>query len=171
MADSFSVPAAVPPTVMVVHPREKRSKCTVEPLRGRDDFVFVRFPDPCPVPLEGYVRLGLGGPELSPEDADHGLLILDGTWKLAARMEPFYKDLPVRSLPPVKTAYPRVSQLYQDPAGGLATIEAVYLAHQIMGRSLDGLLDEYYWKDEFLAVNGWSDTQAGPGKQAVESTD
>ena len=28
----------------LVNPREKRSKCSVEPLRGRDDFIFHQFP-------------------------------------------------------------------------------------------------------------------------------
>lgn len=145
-----------PPTVMVVHPRERRSKCTVEPLRGRDDFHFVRFPDEVSIPLDGYVRLGMGGAVLSPDDTHSGLLVLDGTWKLASKMEPFYADLPVRSLPDVTTAYPRVSQLYDDPGGGLATIEAVFTAFRLLQRPTDGLLDQYYWKDQFLEANGWA---------------
>ena len=156
MADENSSGLQQFPTVIVVHPRERRSKCTVEFLRGRDDFVFVRFPDKAPVALDRYVRLGLGGPSLSAEDAGSGLLVLDGTWKLAARMEPFYSDLPVRSLPVVSTAYPRVSQLYEDPADGLATIEAVYVALRLMRRPIHGLLDHYYWKDQFLRLNGWT---------------
>jgi len=144
-----------PPTIIVVHPKERRSKCSVEPLRGRDDFHFVKFPDPVDLPLDGYIRLGLGGPELSSEDAAAGLLVLDGTWKLAARMEPFYKHVPVRTLPATATAYPRVSKVSQDPTGGLATVEAVYAALQIMQRPIDGILEDYYWKDEFLKVNGW----------------
>ncbi len=147
--------AAFPPTVIVVHPRERRSKCTVEPLRGRSDFVFVRFPDPVPVRLDGYVRLGMGGPLLTEADAACGLLVLDGTWRLAQRMEPFYSELPVRSLPPVRTAYPRTSRVFRDPSGGLATIEAVYAAQRILQRPVTGLLDAYYWKDEFLAANDW----------------
>ena len=158
----LAVPTASPPTVLVIHPRERRSKCTVEPLRGRDDVVFVRFPDKVPVELDGYIRLGLGGPELSTEDAGCGLLVLDGTWKLAQRMQPFYSDLPVRTLPSVTTAYPRVSQLYEDPDGGLATIEAVYAAHRILGRSTDGLLDHYYWKNGFLEGNPWLADAAEP---------
>ena len=142
--------------MIVVHPRERRSKCTVEPLRGRENFVFVRFPDEAPVALSGYVRLGMEGPEISEADATCGLLVLDGTWKLAARMEACYCDLPVRSLPAVCTAYPRVSQLYEDPADGLATIEAVYVALKLMKRSVEGLLDHYHWKDQFLEFNGWS---------------
>ena len=144
------------PTVIVVHPKERRSKCSVEPLRGRDQFEFVRFPDPVPLSLDGYVRLGMGGPIISEKDRDHGLLLLDGTWKLAARMEPFYKDLPVRSLPSIKTAYPRTSKVFADPDGGLATIEALYAALRLMKHDVVGLLDHYHWKDEFLKLNGWA---------------
>ena len=142
-----------PPTVIIVHPKERRSKCSVEPLRGRDDFEFVSFPKQTDRDLAGYVRLGIGGPVLSKDDADSGLLVLDGTWKLAAKMEPFYKDLPVRTLPPLRTAYPRTSKLYQDPDAGLATVEAVYAALRIMKRPVDGILDQYHWRQEFLDLN------------------
>lgn len=145
-----------PPTIIVVHPKERRSKCSVEPLRGRDDFVFVRFPNAVTLPLDNYIRLGIGGEVLSETDANAGLLVLDGTWKLAARMEPFYSQLPVRTLPPIKTAYPRTSKIFEDPSGGLATVEAVYAALHIMNRSVDGILDDYHWKTEFLELNGWT---------------
>jgi pre-rRNA-processing protein TSR3 len=142
-----------PPTIIVVHPKEKRSKCTVEPLRGREDFVFWTFPERGPQSLEGYVRLGLGGPQLSADDAASGLLVLDGTWRLAEKMEADFEDVPVRTLPAWETAYPRISKLFEDPLGGLATIEAVYAAHHILGRDVSGLLESYYWRDEFLARN------------------
>jgi pre-rRNA-processing protein TSR3 len=145
-----------PPTIIVVHPREKRSKCTIEPLRGRDGFVFWTFPDSGPEPLDGYVRLGMEGPVLSPEDADRGLLVLDGTWRLAFRMDKFFQKLPSRRLPPTQTAYPRLSRITPDPAGGLATIEAIYAAYFRLGRPLEGLLNRYHWAAEFLARNGWS---------------
>ena len=143
----------MPPTIIVVHPKEKRSKCTVEPLRGRAEFVFWTFPERGPQSLDGYVRLGLGGPQLSARDAERGLLVLDGTWRLAEKMEADYQDVPVRTLPAWETAYPRVSKLFEDPLGGLATIEAVYAAHHIFNRDVSGLLDEYYWRDEFRARN------------------
>jgi len=142
-----------PPTIIVVHPKEKRSKCTVEPLRGRDDFVFWKYPRRGDESLEGYVRLGLGGPELSSADASSGLLVLDGTWRLADKMEPDFGDVPVRTLPPLETAYPRVSKLFDDPLGGLATVEAVYAALSILGRDVTCVLDAYHWRDEFLAAN------------------
>lgn len=148
---------SAPATIIIVHPKERRSKCSVEPLRGRDDFQFVKFPATVETDLTDYVRLGMGGPVLSSADTAKGLLVLDGTWRLAAKMEAAYQHLPVRSLPVVQTAYPRVSKISDDPSGGLATVEAVFAALKLMGRSVDGLLDEYYWKDEFLKLNDWAD--------------
>lgn len=142
-----------PLTIIVVHPRERRSKCSVEPLRGRPGFTFWTFPDRGPEPLAGYVRLGLGGELLTPDNAGAGLLLLDGTWKYAERMEADYQDLPVRSLLPWQTAYPRKSKLFADPQAGLATIEALYAAYVQMGRDPSGLLDAYHWREPFLALN------------------
>lgn len=148
--------ADVPPTIVVVHPKENRAKCSMEPLRGRLDFVFWEFPvaDEQRGPLSDYVRLDLHGPRLGPVDHEKGLLILDGTWRLAARMRDEFLDVPPRSLPPWRTAYPRWSKLTVDPAEGLATIEALYLAHLVLGRPTAGLLDHYRWRCEFLALNG-----------------
>ena len=146
-----------PRTIIVVHPREKRSKCTVEPLRNRSEYVFWTFPEPGDESLEAYVRLGFGGPVLSEADDGHrGLLVLDGTWKLAGRMENVFNDIPIRSLPETQTAYPRTSKIWDDPHGGLATIEAIYVANRLLNRPVDGLLDEYYWADQFLTANGFS---------------
>jgi pre-rRNA-processing protein TSR3 len=140
-------------TIIVVHPKERRSKCSVQPLRGRDGFAFWKYPRRGAEPLDGYVRLGLGGPQLSTDDADSGLLILDGTWRYAAAMERDFAELPVRGLGPWQTAYPRTSKLFEDPAAGLATIEALVAAYIQMGRPIAGLLDSYQWGDEFLDKN------------------
>ena len=145
-----------PPTIFVVHPREKRSKCTLEPLRGRPGFVFWTFPKLGPQSLEGYVRLGLDGPLLGPDDAEQGMLVLDGTWRLAERMERQFSTVPSRRLPEWKTAYPRISKLFDDPSQGLATIEALFVAFHVMGRDTTGLLDGYRWREEFLQSNAES---------------
>lgn len=142
-----------PPTIIVVHPKERRSKCSVNPLRGRDRFVFWNYPNHGTESLSGYVRLGFGGPVISEADADSGLLILDGTWRWAEAMERDFAEVPVRSLPVIETAYPRVSKTYDDPLGGLATIEALFAAYHLLGRPTAGLLDDYHWADEFLERN------------------
>ncbi len=141
-----------PSTLIVVHPRERRAKCTVRPLRGLPGFEFRRYPLKESVPA-GYVRLGLGGPMLSDADAECGLLVLDGTWRWAGRMEAQLADVPVRSLPPLVTAYPRNSKVFDDPEQGLATVEAVYAALAILGRSTEHVLDHYHWREEFLRLN------------------
>ncbi len=141
------------PTIIVVHPRENRRKCSVEPLRQHSDFRFWTFPERGTESLQGYVRLGIGGPLLSEADRESGLLVLDGTWRLAQRMEPSFADVPVRSIPVWQTAYPRVSKVFEDPLTGLATIEAIYAAYVSLGRNTTGLLDQYRWSDQFLEQN------------------
>jgi len=59
----------------------------------------------------------------------------------------------------VQTAYPRVSKTYDDPAGGLATVEALYAAYRLLGRPTEGLLDHYRWAEEFLRRNGWLESK------------
>ncbi|MFO1044707.1 MAG: DUF367 domain-containing protein [Planctomycetaceae bacterium] len=141
-----------PPTVIVVHPRERRAKCTVRPLKGRSDLAFCNFPR-MPYDLTGYVRLGLGGPILSPADQNCGLLVLDGTWRHAEPMERAHAAIPVRTLPPLTTAYPRLSKVREDPDGGLATVEALYAAYRFLGRDTTGLLDHYHWAEQFVEIN------------------
>jgi pre-rRNA-processing protein TSR3 len=141
-----------PVTIIVVHPRERRAKCTVQALRRRLGFQFYKHPR-VPNELPGYVRLGFGGPVLGPADGDSGLLVLDGTWRWVEPMEWLMASVPVRSLPPLKTAYPRSSKVSDDPAGGLATIEAIYAAYRLLGRDTTSLMDHYHWGDQFIEQN------------------
>lgn len=59
-----------------------------------------------------------------------------------------------RSLPThFKTAYPRRQEDCPNPEAGLASIEALYITYYILGRSTEILLDNYYWKKEFIGLN------------------
>lgn len=140
------------PTVIIMHPKERVAKCTVAWLKGDARFQFYRGPRR-PVDLSGYVRLAMEGPILSAADADCGLLVLDGTWKLVDRLAPNVSEVPTRRLPPLITAYPRTSKVHADPTGGLATIEAVYAALWLLQRDVTGLLARYPWAGEFLRLN------------------
>ncbi len=142
-----------PPTVIVRHPKENPRKCSVYFLRERSDIVFLSYPVRRRPDLSDYVRLAAEGPPLSHEDADRGILLLDGSWRWAEAMERDFADVPPRSLTGWKTAYPRVSKLGTDPDNGLASIEALYLAYHLLGRPTDGLLDDYRWAREFLLAN------------------
>src|SRR5262249_19044788 len=106
-------------------------------------------------PLEGYVRLAAEGPPLTEADRVAGLLLLDGSWRRVQDMLRGVASVPSRSLCGYQTAYPRVSNLGTDPDNGLASVEALYAAYHVLGRPTKGLLDHYYWAEEFLRLNGW----------------
>jgi pre-rRNA-processing protein TSR3 len=142
-----------PPTIIIRHPKENPRKCSILPLRGRPDLVFLTYPVKEPPPLDGYVRLAADGPELSAADAGQGVLLLDGSWRWAEPMNRAFLAVPPRSLHGWLTAYPRVSKRGTDPDNGLASVEALFVAYHLLGRPTGGLLDHYHWAAEFLRIN------------------
>src|SRR5438093_2981775 len=95
---ALNSPLPLPPTIIVRHPRENPRKCSVVPLKGRPDIVFLTYPLKQPPALAHYIRLAVDGPPLSKEDADKGILLLDGSWRWAAPMNRDFSDVPARSL-------------------------------------------------------------------------
>ena len=145
-----------PPTAIVRDRRENTRKCSVWPLRGRADLIFLDYPPAERPDLTGYLRLAADGPALSMADAGRGILLLDGSWRRADAMTRDFADVEPRSLSGWKTAYPRVSKLGTDPNNGLASVEALYIACHLLGLPTAGLLDHYRWAEAFLAANGLS---------------
>lgn len=126
-------------------------------LESRSDFQFFTYPHDALPDLSQHILLTIDAPPLSDADRDLGILLIDGTWRYAKRME---EQLPAphlfqrRSLPAgFQTAYPRRQADCPDPSRGLASIEALYLAFAILGRNTEGLLDNYYWREDFLRTN------------------
>ena len=140
-------------TVVIRHPNENLAKCSLTPLHGRPEIEFLTG--------EGDMRF---------DATDYIVLAVDFAGHLAGRCRPaaaparpllgavaetHRPGLPhagvYRSLPDaVRTAYPRVSKMHKDPAAGLASVEALYLARKLLGDDDLSLLDGYYWKDAFL---------------------
>src|SRR5262249_11510383 len=135
--------SSYPATVIVRDAHENPRKCSVLPLLGRSDLIFLTHPTQKVPPLKGYIRLAAEGPELSAVDADKGILLLDASWRRAEAMNRAYKDVPPRSLKAYRTAFPRVSKRGTDPDNGLASVEALFIAYHIFARPTDGLLDHY----------------------------
>lgn len=149
-----------PPTIILRHRRENLKKCTLRGLETREDMLFFTYPKDTLPDLSSYVLLTLDGPVLSEEDADKGIFLIDGTWRYASLM---FNQLPkphlfcYRSLPShYQTAYPRRQLDCPDPERGLASIEALFMAYKALGRDLEGLLDNYHWKEAFLQKNNLS---------------
>jgi len=139
------------PTLILRHKRENLKKCSLRGLETRSDFQFYTYPGDALPPLDGYVLLKVGAPVLTREDANQGIILIDGTWRLAEKMEKFVGPMEARSLPPhFRTAYPRKQTACPNPDEGLASIEALYLAYLILGRDTTDLLSHYHWKEAFL---------------------
>ena len=150
------------PTLILRHRKENLKKCSLHGLEGRSDLRFFTYPTDSLPPLDQCLLLAVDAPPLSIEDQSMPLLLIDGTWNYAAVME---RQLPQttqwvrRSLPKhLTTAYPRKQTACPDPSRGLASVEALYAAHHLLGYSTEGLLDHYYWKDLFLKANPSIDT-------------
>ena len=147
------LPSNHPKTLILRDRRERKERCTIWPLREHPAVRIVQHPWKQPPDLTNYVLLWHEGPELSEEDADKGLLLVDGSWRWAQKLSLPLLEMPKRSLRGIRTAYPRSSKLFDDPDGGLATVEALYAAHHILSRDIKGLLDHYYWAQGFLHSN------------------
>lgn len=156
MAPDLSRSPLLPPDVVIRHPREKKSKCSLQPLVGRADMVFHEARRGFRFDASGYLLLAVDAPVVTAADAGLPLLVLDSTWRLLPKLQACITGSPVlRSLPSqIQTAYPRISKTSPDPARGLASVEALYAARLLLGRSVDGLLDHYHWKHAFLGQFG-----------------
>lgn len=143
------------PTIILRHRKENLKKCSLRGLESREDCLFYTYPKKLPDDLHGYVLITMEGKELSCEDRDKGLYLLDSTWKYEKVMRKTVPEtVEARSLPPgFRTAYPRKQTACDDPETGLATVEALYIARYIVGQPTDGLLDQYHWKEAFLSLN------------------
>lgn len=151
---------SIPPTIVIRHRLENLKKCSLRGLEGRSDFLFITYPYHSLPSLDGYVILTLDAPPLTEADGQAGFLIVDATWRYAEKMMQPLMGLShcvYRSLPGhYRTAYPRRQTACSDPERGLASIEAVYLSYKLAGRDTSGLLDNYYWKEQFLTINSLS---------------
>jgi pre-rRNA-processing protein TSR3 len=143
--------------------KENVKKCTLSPLEGREGVTFVRLGPEETFLLDRGMILDVEGPPLGPGDrglARRGpIVVLDASWARVSKVRrrlvvPPGAPIERRSIPrEIVTAYPRASKLYTDPAGGLASIEAVYAASAILGEPSPDLLTQYPWAEEFLARN------------------
>ena len=142
------------PVVVIRHPKERISKCSLRHLHGRDEITFLRMTKGFRFDATGHLLLAVDAPPLSPADAGPPLLLLDSTWRWLPALAACLDGEPIRrSIPPelAKTAYPRVSRTFADPDAGLASVEALYLAKRLLGEDDPSLLDGYHWREAFLA--------------------
>ena len=141
------------PTTVIRHPKERIRKCSLRFLHDRPEMTFLKAKPELRFDATGFLLLAVDAPPLSLADRGHPLLLLDSTWRWLPQLEACVTGAPIRRSIPngLRTAYPRVSKLFEDPAAGLASIEALYTARRLLGDDDVTLLDGYHWRDEFLA--------------------
>lgn len=141
------------PTTVIRHPKEKIRKCSLRFLHERPEMTFLRGKPGFQFDATGFTLLAVEAPPLSLADSGRPLLLLDSTWRWLPQLLACVTGTPVlRSIPgDLRTAYPRVSKVFEDPEAGLASIEALYVARKLLGDDDATLLDGYHWKEAFLA--------------------
>ena len=147
--------SSLDPSVLILRdPRESKKKCSLTPLEGLPGITFVRYDRERRVDADGRILLSPDGELLTPEDAGRDLFVIDCSWRRVPSLRATVDgELVLRRLPPLVTAYPRRSEVFEDPAEGLASVEALYAALAILERPRPELLDGYRWAEEFLAKN------------------
>lgn len=151
-----------PPTLIVRHRRENLQKCSLRGLEGREDLKFFAYPfQSNALEVKRHVMLVMeGAPLLTSSDAEFGILLIDSTWRYLPKIVRAIDERAFcekRVLPfGHRTAYPRKQEECVDKERGLASIEALFIAYHILGRNVEGLLDNYHWKEDFLKKNNFN---------------
>lgn len=145
----------MPTDILILRdPRESTKKCSLTPLRGVEGVTFLTYHHERVFEVGERILLDPEGEELSTEDAQYGLLLIDCAWRRVPSLRKTLRGtFHRRRLPVLKTAYPRKSHVFEDPDAGLASIEALYAAQALLGRPAPELLANYRWREEFLALN------------------
>jgi rRNA small subunit aminocarboxypropyltransferase len=140
--------------LIVRDPRESTKKCSLKHLHATPGIRFVRYAPDRRVDAGRRILLHPDGEELRPDDSGPGLLLVDCAWRRVDQLlGTIDGDLMLRRLPPLHTAYPRRSNVFEDPSAGLASIEALFAALWLLGDRRPDLLDDYRWREEFLRLN------------------
>lgn len=140
---------------------ETSNKCTILPVWYRDDLSIRKFRRGRTIPgLKADILLhpdGVSLAELASANIHvESLATIDCIWR---RLDPImgWLEKPLPQLVKIPdgfvTAYPRLSRLGNDPSGGLATIEAVFIAAAFVGNWDTSLLAEYYFGERFIQMN------------------
>lgn len=135
-------------------PRESTAKCSLTPLRGKPGITFVTHRIERRVDVGARILLHPDAPVLTLADSGLPLLLIDCSWRRVPQLLGMLDGaLTRRRLPEMVTAYPRKSRQFEDPASGLASVEALYAALAILGNPRPDLLAEYRWAQKFLDGN------------------
>ena len=158
---------------ILIDQKENKRKCTLYPLLNRENFSFSKFSSGLASiePLISDILLHVDGEELDKivqrNKTVRSIALIDCNWrKVEGTLKRLSKPWPtLAKIPPCfQTAYPRKSKKPGvDPEGGLASIEALFVASAFLSTWDMNLLTEFHFKDKFLQINeeNWKKYQLG----------
>jgi pre-rRNA-processing protein TSR3 len=152
--------------IIISHDKKIEKKCTLYPLRGREDFSFRTRKDPGKFSFLA-VLLFPGGEPLSHELVDEfkgqvagksklEIVLIDSRWKKTKGVLDLLPPIRKVSLEGYSTGAIRRNP---PPEGGLASVEALYLASQMFGKPDLSLLEQYHFKERFFKINDLRDVK------------
>ena len=138
-------------TILKDRPNGHENRCSVIPLIGRPDISIVYRPDFDTTDFSGMTLLHPEG-EVRTIRSDERILLVDSNWTMAKRL---YNRLATKYPTMKRVAFHNVESAYPwkgstCPSNSLASVEALYLASLLMGRSDESLLAHYYFREQFL---------------------
>lgn len=162
---------------IVVDSGETANKCTIAPLSYRKDFSLIPVFGEGPLgPLTAPLLLHHEGEcltKLKPFLVEvSALACIDSVWRRLPKILPRLawekeKAVLVKIPDGFQTAYPRVGLPHQDPSGGLATIEALFIAASLLGNWDVSLLSHYFFSQKFVALNTARFLELGVSQAAI----
>jgi ribosome biogenesis protein Tsr3 len=167
---------------ILVDRTERPQKCSILPLAYRSDFSIRRFDRRYPIrPVGGAFLLHPDGEALSRRGLDAlgrreelVLSAIDCNWvRLERVLDQMMGPLPRRVRIPdgFQSSYRRRNKRDRDPDGGLATIEALFIASAFLGVWDETLLAEYVPAAEFLEINAAPFERHGLGPERPRRPD
>jgi hypothetical protein len=147
----------------IIISRDKRieKKCTLYPLRERSDFSFrtrhnvgefsqnsiLLFPDGVPLTSDMVIKIKNHVTEKSKLE----IVLIDSRWKKTKGVLDLLPPIRKVSLKGYTTGAKRRDP---PPKGGLASVEALYLASKYFGKPDHTLLENYHFRERFFEING-----------------
>jgi pre-rRNA-processing protein TSR3 len=144
---------------ILIDRKENPKKCTIHPIKSREDFLVRYFSKNQKIPaFQSDCLLHVDGEDLSllKNQKWKTLGLIDCTWrKVRPTLTRIEKPFPTLVKIPegFQTAYPRRNKKGEDPSAGLATIEALFIAAAFLGRWDETLLEKYHFAQNFLEIN------------------
>jgi ribosome biogenesis protein Tsr3 len=153
--------------IIISRDEKIEKKCTLYPLRGREDFSFrtkkdserinansiLLFPDgeTLTSQLAEEIKNQLSSSHNEEGKKELDIVLIDSRWK---KTKVILESLPQLRRVSLRGYVTGAKRKEPPPPGGLASVEALYLTSLLLGKPDSTLLDKYHFRERFFEING-----------------